>query len=64
MGRVPIRAFESEVLTALLGALKDIGLDVSEDKREQRIDHGDRTWQPDAVFTVNDNRLPLRSRLQ
>ena len=59
MGGVPIRAFESEVLTALLGALKDIGLDVSEDKREQRIDHGDRTWQPDAVFTVNGQQIAI-----
>jgi hypothetical protein len=59
MGGVPIRAFESEVLTALLGALSDIGLDVSEDKREQRIDHGGRTWQPDAVFTVNGQQVVI-----
>ncbi len=59
MAGVPIRAFESEVLTALLGALSDIGLDVSEDKREQRIDHGGRTWQPDAVFTVNGQQVVI-----
>ena len=59
MGGVPIRAFESEVLAALLGALSDIGLDVSEDKREQRIDHGGRTWQPDAVFTVNGQQIVI-----
>jgi hypothetical protein len=56
MEGVPIRAFESEVLTALLGALSDIGLDVGEVKW-QPIEFEGQRRQADAVFTVSGQQV-------
>jgi hypothetical protein len=61
-GIVPIRAFETEVLTALLGALTDVGLDVSEDTREQVLEDGGRRGPADAVFTVNGQKVVIETK--
>jgi hypothetical protein len=56
---VPIRAFESEVLTALRSALVDVGLDVEEEKNEPSLELAGRTWQPDAVFIVSGQQVVI-----
>jgi hypothetical protein len=61
-GAVPIRAFESEVLTALRGALVDIGLDVEEETLEPSLELADRTWRPDAIFIVNRQRIVIEAK--
>ena len=57
-----IRPFESEVLTALRNALLDVGLQVEEDKREPMLELVGRTWQPDAVLTVNGQKVVVEAK--
>jgi hypothetical protein len=47
------------MLTALHGALSEIGLDVNEDQREQVVEVGDTAWRADAVFTVGGQRIVI-----
>jgi hypothetical protein len=50
------------MLSALLGALADVGLDVEEDKRDQVIESEGRKWQADAVFTVNGQQIVIEAK--
>jgi hypothetical protein len=59
---VAIRPFESEVLTALRNALLDVGLHVEEDKRQPMLELAGRTWQPDAVLTVNGQEVVVEAK--
>jgi hypothetical protein len=59
---VSIRAFESELLTALLGALADVGLDVHEEQWDDALDLGGRTWRPDAVLSVNGRLVVIEAK--